>query len=65
VAEIHARLLEARNRGAAVLLVSADLDEIFALADRVLVMSEGKIAHETPIATAEVAVIGKAMAGHG
>jgi ABC-type uncharacterized transport system ATPase subunit len=64
VAEIHARLVDARNRGAAVLLVSADLDEIFALADRVLVISEGKIAHETPIAGADLATIGRAMAGH-
>jgi ABC-type uncharacterized transport system ATPase subunit len=64
VAEIHARLLEARNQGAAVLLVSADLDEVFALADRILVMSEGRIVHETPIDSAEVAVIGRHMAGH-
>ena len=33
--------MEARNRGAAVLLISADLDEIFALADRIVVMSDG------------------------
>jgi ABC-type uncharacterized transport system ATPase subunit len=64
VAEIHGRLLEARNQGAAVLLVSADLDEVFALADRILVMSEGRIVHETPIDSAEVAVIGRHMAGH-
>ncbi|MDP9149463.1 MAG: ABC transporter ATP-binding protein [Myxococcota bacterium] len=65
VAEIRARLLDARNRGVAVLLVSADLDEVFALADRVLVMSEGAIVHETPIDHADVAEIGKHMAGHG
>jgi ABC-type uncharacterized transport system ATPase subunit len=64
VAEIHGRVREARNRGAAVLLVSADLDEIFALADRILVMSEGKVVHETAIDDAEVAVIGRHMAGH-
>ena len=40
------RILEARNAGTAVLLVSADLDEIFALSDRILVMSEGRIVHE-------------------
>ncbi|WP_437283643.1 ABC transporter ATP-binding protein [Sorangium sp. So ce375] len=64
VAEIRSRILEARNRGTAVLLVSADLDEIFAMADRILVMSEGRIVHESPIASADVAAIGRAMAGH-
>jgi ABC-type uncharacterized transport system ATPase subunit len=64
VAEIHERLVQARNRGAAVLLVSADLDEIFALADRILVVSDGHIVHETTPADADVAVIGRHMAGH-
>ena len=56
--------MQARNRGAAVLLISADLDEIFALADRILVMSEGHIVHESPAATADVATLGRHMAGH-
>ena len=43
---------------------SADLDEIFSLADRILVVSEGKIVHETTAAAADVAVIGRHMAGH-
>jgi ABC-type uncharacterized transport system ATPase subunit len=64
VAEIHRRLREARDRGVAVLLVSADLDEVLALADRVLVMSDGHIVHETRPAAADVRVIGKFMAGH-
>jgi simple sugar transport system ATP-binding protein len=64
VAEIRTRIMDARNRGAAVLLISADLDEIFALADRVVVMSEGRAVHETPIETADLAVIGRHMAGH-
>jgi simple sugar transport system ATP-binding protein len=65
VAEIHARIRSARDRGAAVLLVSADLDEIFALATRILVMSEGRIAYETPALGAEPSVLGRYMAGHG
>jgi len=65
VAEIHARIRLARDRGAAVLLISADLDEIFALATRILVMSDGRIVHETPVDRAEPAVLGKYMAGHG
>jgi len=65
VAEIRTRIMSARNAGAAVLLVSADLDEIFALADRILVMSEGAIVHEAPAASADLQEIGRHMAGHG
>ena len=64
VAEIRTRIVEARNAGAAVLLISADLDEIFALSDRIAVMSEGRIVHETPTDSASVAEIGRHMAGH-
>jgi simple sugar transport system ATP-binding protein len=64
VAEIRSRLMEARNRGAAVLLISADLDEIFALSDRIVVISEGHAVHETPIGQADLGVIGRHMAGH-
>ncbi len=64
VAEIRARIMAARNAGAAVLLISEDLDEILELSDRILVISEGRIAYETPAATAEVAEIGRHMAGH-
>ncbi len=63
VSEIRARIMEARNRGAAVLLMSEDLDEVLELADRVLVMSEGRIAYETPIARADTATIGHHMGG--
>ncbi|MBU4529591.1 MAG: ABC transporter ATP-binding protein [Hoeflea sp.] len=64
VAEIRARIMAARNAGAAVLLISEDLDEILELSDRVLVMSEGRIAYETPIATLDVGELGRHMAGH-
>jgi general nucleoside transport system ATP-binding protein len=64
VAEIRTRIMEARNRGAAVLLISADLDEIFALSDRILVMFEGRMVHETDVASADIGEIGRAMAGH-
>ena len=63
VAEIRSRILTARNGGAAVLLISEDLDEVLDLADRVLVVSEGRIVHDTPRAGADVAVIGRSMAG--
>ncbi|HEV3032555.1 MAG TPA: ABC transporter ATP-binding protein [Polyangia bacterium] len=64
VAEIRSRILEARNRGTAVLLISADLDEIFALSDRVVVMSEGRAVHDVGIADADLGAIGRHMAGH-
>ena len=66
VAEIHAHLLQVRARGGAVLLVSEDLDELLELADRIAVMSEGRIVHETPAAGADRRAIGAHMGGgHG
>ncbi len=64
VAEIHDRILAARNAGAAVLLVSEDLDELLELSDRLLVIFDGRIVHETPTAQADIAIIGPCMAGH-
>jgi simple sugar transport system ATP-binding protein len=64
VGEIRARIMAARNKGAAVLLLSEDLDEILELADRILVMSEGRIAYGVPAAEADVATIGRYMGGH-
>jgi general nucleoside transport system ATP-binding protein len=43
---IHKRIIRARDDGAGVLLISAELDEIMALSDRILVMFEGKIVSE-------------------
>lgn len=44
---IHKQLIELRDRGAAVLLISADLDEVRALSDRILVLYEGEIVSES------------------
>jgi len=65
VAEIHARILAAREAGAAVLLVSEDLDELLELSDRIAVMFDGKLVHETPADQADIGLIGRCMAGHG
>lgn len=65
IAEIRRRLMEARNAGAAILLVSEDLDEIFELADRICVMSEGRVVLEQAVEAATRASIGQAMTGHG
>ena len=64
VAEIHDRILAVRNAGAAVLLVSEDLDELLELSDRLAVIFEGRLVHETLAARADIAVIGPCMAGH-
>ncbi|MDF2232900.1 ABC transporter ATP-binding protein [Albimonas sp. CAU 1670] len=64
VAEIRQRIMAARNGGAAVLLMSEDLDEILELSDRIVVMSEGRFAYEVAAEQADVAEIGRHMAGH-
>jgi len=64
VADIRAQIMEQRNRGAAVLLVSEDLDEILELSDRIAVMSGGKVAYLTDGANADRTTIGRHMAGH-
>jgi general nucleoside transport system ATP-binding protein len=56
-------LLEERSQGAAILLISEDLDEIFAVSDRIAVLYEGKIVGELPAATATRDEIGLLMAG--
>jgi simple sugar transport system ATP-binding protein len=65
VSEIRARIMAARNQGTAVLLMSEDLDEVMELSDRVLVMSEGRIAYAVAAAEADLATIGHHMGGHG
>jgi len=62
---IHRRIVEARDAGAAVLLVSAELDEILSLADRVAVIHAGKVVAELDPATADRTEIGRLMAGGG
>jgi simple sugar transport system ATP-binding protein len=64
VAEIHDRILAARDGGAAVLLVSEDLDELLEISDRIVVICDGRIVHETAATSADIAVIGPSMAGH-
>ncbi len=64
VADIRAQIIDQRNRGAGVLLVSEDLDEILELSDRIAVMSGGKIAYVTDAAGADRTTIGRRMAGH-
>jgi len=61
---IHARIVEERDQGSAVLIVSSELEEVMALSDRILVMFEGKIAGEFD-GSATMTEIGLAMLGSG
>ncbi len=60
---IHGRLRAMRDAGGAVLLVSSELDEVLALADRVLVMDRGRIVGELPIDACNEAALGRLMGG--
>ncbi len=60
---IHQRLLEQRAKGTATLLISEDLDEILALADRIAVIYEGEIVGVVDRAQADVETLGLMMAG--
>jgi simple sugar transport system ATP-binding protein len=62
--DIHEKILLTRNQGAAVLLVSEDLDEILELADVVVVFSRGSIVLEAPVPQVDRHIVGRSMAGH-
>jgi simple sugar transport system ATP-binding protein len=64
VAQIHAEIMAVRNRGAAVLLVSEDLDELLELADRIVVIFNGQFVYEVAASAADLTEIGRHMAGH-
>jgi simple sugar transport system ATP-binding protein len=63
VAYVHQQLLDACAAGSAVLLISEDLDEIFALADRIAVIHHGRLGPLRDTAGWTLAAIGLAMAG--
>lgn len=60
---VHQRILDERERGAAVLLISEDLDEIFALSDRMVVLFEGEVIGEAMVEEASREQIGLWMSG--
>ncbi|MEW6207357.1 MAG: ABC transporter ATP-binding protein [Acidobacteriota bacterium] len=60
---IHKKLIELRDAGAAILLVSAELDEILSLSDRVLVMYEGRVVGEVDPRSVSESEIGLMMTG--
>ncbi|MBD9512033.1 ABC transporter ATP-binding protein [Ensifer sp. ENS10] len=64
VAYVHRMLLEARDRGAAILLISEDLEEVLALSDRVIVMSKGRLSTPSSRGERSIRQLGELMAGH-
>lgn len=65
IAYVHGQLLAARDRGAAVLLISEDLDEVMQLSDVIHVISEGRLSPPISRGTASVTELGLWMAGEG
>jgi general nucleoside transport system ATP-binding protein len=63
-AEVHRRLLEARARGVAIVLISEDLDELLALSDRVAVMARGRLSEARAVESVTREQLGLMMAGH-
>jgi len=62
---IHERIVQERDEGAAILIVSTELDEVLALSDRILVMYRGTLVAETTPETTTAAELGLHMAGAG
>ena len=62
---IHQRLLQERDNGTAILLISEDLDEIRALSDRIAVMYEGRIVGEVENRDVDIEHLGLLMTGGG
>jgi simple sugar transport system ATP-binding protein len=65
IAYVHGRLVAARDAGAAVLLISEDLDEVMGLSDVIHVISGGRLSPAFPRGTMSQAELGLWMAGHG
>jgi simple sugar transport system ATP-binding protein len=63
IESVHGYLREAAGAGVGVLLISEDLDEILALADRIAVLYEGMVVGEVDAASATVEELGLLMAG--
>ena len=63
VEAIHTLLVDQRDKGSAILLISEDLDELFKLSNRLHVMYEGKIVKSFDIDNADINNVGLAMAG--
>ncbi len=63
MAYVHAQLMAQRDQGAAILLISTELDELLRLSDRIAVLYEGQIVGQMDTATADIQTLGLMMAG--
>lgn len=61
---VYRQLRAVRERGGGIVLVSEDLDELFGLSDRIVVLVDGRIVGDVPIETATRSGIGLLMTGH-
>jgi simple sugar transport system ATP-binding protein len=62
-AQIRGALLKLRDAGCAILMVSEELDELFEISDRLLVIAQGRVSPSVPVSKATVAMIGEWMSG--
>ena len=62
-AQIRGALLKLRDEGCALLVVSEELEELFEISDRLLVIAQGRVSPSVPVAEATVAMIGERMSG--
>ncbi|MDP9045504.1 MAG: ABC transporter ATP-binding protein [Pseudomonadota bacterium] len=62
-AQIRGELLALRDQGCALLVVSEELDELFEISDRLVVIAQGRVSPSVPVASATVEMIGEWMSG--
>jgi len=60
---VHDTLLNERNRGAAVLFISTELQEVMSISDRIIVLFRGEVMGEVEGDGADVSIIGQMMLG--
>ena len=63
LSSIHRLLVAMRDEGRAVFVISADLDELISLCDRLLVIYRGRIVGDMPAVDADIGEIGRLMGG--
>lgn len=65
VTYVHEQLLTARKRGAGIILISEDLDELLTLSDRIAVLYRGRLSDPQPVEEVTIRGLGLMMAGQG
>ncbi len=60
---VHAQILDLRSRGRGALIISEDLEELFAVSDRIIVMYEGRLVGDLAVGKTSISEIGLLMTG--